>query len=651
MSNTIDLFQILPTLTPSANDVLQAELLCTQILQSSDATLDLRPGTALYDLVIRPTATLTATLRAGLNYYNSQDSIPNISNTTDTTIVDQLLGNWFSVRNTGTYASINARLYFAIQKSVTIPTGAAFSPDGVNVFSVPQTLTFSPSALTFDAASNEYYVDVSMTARTAGTSSNLSGGGLIYFTNFDAYFLRGIINYLETAAIDTETNLQFLQRTQSGISTRNLINRPSIAYNLSTLFPALTINNIASFGMADPQMVRDLVQVLPPGSSKPIWIHIGGMVDIYCNTPLEIQSLQLTLDANGSATLTGPYLKVTRSTVSAGSSPDTAPVYLTVPVLAIDWANNIASVSTGQAHGYTTGDSVTIQGAPYGFNGTFNVTVTGAQAFTYPLNNPGVSATTATGMTAGVPVPFTVTPTNRYILPISSIISSGTVATVTSDNHPVQPNRYLTFNGTMNGVYRVEAVIDENTFTIVSTDGSTIVVPGGGYGAFYVDPAQDYGFSQQQTLTLSAGPTYANQTFSVNMLYWSQLDSYQNYVSSTTAKILCANQLIRGFNVYILSLNVVSYTGVAPNSVTVQTAAQNYINSLLPGQAFIMADLVTYLSAAGINEVQTPIGVNYVLYNTDMTEPITGSTTDIIAPPDTTYVFAIGSVTTSGAPI
>jgi head-tail adaptor len=59
-----------------------------------------------------------------------------------------------------------------------------------------------------------------------------------------------------------------------------------------------------------------------------------------------------------------------------------------------------ATVTTAAAHGYATGDYVTIAGAtPAGFNGKFPVTVTGSTTFTYAVSS-GLSTPAAGTITA-----------------------------------------------------------------------------------------------------------------------------------------------------------------------------------------------------------------------------------------------------------
>jgi hypothetical protein len=59
-------------------------------------------------------------------------------------------------------------------------------------------------------------------------------------------------------------------------------------------------------------------------------------------------------------------------------------------VTAMTWSGGIVTVTVA-GHGYATGNVVTIAGVtPAGYNGTYSVTVTGANTFTYALaSNPG----------------------------------------------------------------------------------------------------------------------------------------------------------------------------------------------------------------------------------------------------------------------
>lgn len=71
------------------------------------------------------------------------------------------------------------------------------------------------------------------------------------------------------------------------------------------------------------------------------------------------------------------------------------------------WASGVVTVETDSAHGFVTGAYVDISGfTPAGYNGTFPVTVTGANAFTYALaTNPGVQTLAGTAAASGGALP------------------------------------------------------------------------------------------------------------------------------------------------------------------------------------------------------------------------------------------------------
>jgi hypothetical protein len=91
------------------------------------------------------------------------------------------------------------------------------------------------------------------------------------------------------------------------------------------------------------------------------------------------------------------------------SSPADLAAITALPVVntSLTWASSVVTVVTAAAHGWTTGDaiSVKISGAtPIGYNGTFLATVVNATTFTYPLvSNPGA------GVGAGSSTLFDVT--------------------------------------------------------------------------------------------------------------------------------------------------------------------------------------------------------------------------------------------------
>lgn len=430
-----DLYSIIPGLQPTAQELLEAELLCKQILEARFPELELREGTGLRDLVLRPSALLLALINKAATYYFTQNSLNGIDDSTPTEILDSILSNWFLARNIGTRSVISARLYFARKKNVSVSSDNYFSTDNTYKFFPPESISYSAESLSYDSYSNEYYIDVDLEAEKEGLQYNLSSGSLLYFANFDPYFLRAEINYLKSESIISETNNEFITRSKTAISTRNLINQPSIDARLREAFNYIT--RLVSIGMGDPEMIRDQIKAMfedeayrpstnmirdnstitvtmpnhgytsgqkisvingfpvdyngefnitvidnvsftyeittTPGGiiqlpdivaiNLPVYIHNGGMVDIYCSDKLANSSIQLTTDDFGQATVTGPVYNLIRSAISAGDDPDTIPLSIDRDVASVSIAGTTATVTTTVPHTYQIGDKVTIAGA------------------------------------------------------------------------------------------------------------------------------------------------------------------------------------------------------------------------------------------------------------------------------------------------
>lgn len=567
-----DLYSIVPGLQLTADELMQAELVAQQILQAQFPDLDLRQGTALRDLVIRPTATLLGLINKGLNYYFIQNTISGINDNSPSDLLDSILSNWFLTRKLGTNAVINARLYFARQKNISLTADVFFSPDNALKYYPTQSFVLPSGALTYDMNSDEYYVDVDLVAEAAGPSYNISTGSLLYFTNFDPYFLRAEINFLKLEASDAETNSQFIQRAQTAISTRNLINVPSIISNLQENFTS--ISQIQPIGMSDPEMIRDVVYTYPPQLGVPVPIHIGGTVDIYCKSALLSSIIQLTADPTGRVQIIGPVYKVIRSDISGGSGNDTIP---------------------------------------------FNT-------------------------------PFTLSNNYTLVQTVTSISVSNGVATVTLNNHGLLPNREVVFTGVNQAEYNNTAFMitgtTQNTFTFnapsTNQPTGTIIVTA-------VDPAHDYGLSHRQTLNIDFGNAFSTGTASFEIYYFDAIDDVQVYLDDSTNRVLSADLIAREFNTYLLDVSITGYNGPAPDYSTVLPVVQGYIDSLIPGQTFILADLQNALGAAGITGIKTPISVTWTLYTRDLMTPKTGTITDYLNPNDRTAVFTLENLTTANA--
>lgn len=641
-----NLYSIIQGLEVSADEIMQAELLAERILEAKYPDLDLRQGTGLRDLVIRPSATLLAMMNRALAYYFSQNTLTGVTDSSPTEIVDNILSNWFLERKAGKKSVINARMYFATKKNVSIGTETFFSPDNTKKFYPLTTYSFSPSDLIYESFSGEYYADIDLVADKEGSEYDLTSGSLLYFSNFDPYFLRGEINYLQEMATVTETNTQFISRAKTAISTRNLINVPSIDAKLKENFDYIT--SVTSVGFGDPEMYRDRILVTTPYTLDPVLIHIGGKTDVYTRVPLEIQVYQYPTDVNGVCSIQGPYLEIARSTFSGGSSEDTLPMNRQKPIEALV-ASGTTATATITGHGFLVGEVVTISGAtPAEYNGSFTIKgVSDPNTFTFILATAPASAASGT-IIASVPVRFTVRYPSQVTLP-ATLTKSGDSVTLTCVNHGAMAGRYVGIKGAnpvgFNGYFKIQSVT-KDTITVTNTNGTLPATPLAEPSIVVVNPMSDAGLSPNQLIEVDFGPAYANKTVSFTVTGYQGLAGIQNFLTSQDRRVLASDPLARGYNVYRLTIHIVGYNGAAPSSALCGQVATSYMESLDPGAPFIMADLISKLNDNGVETIKTPIGISYRYFNRDNIPYQTGTITDFLDPQDSTAIFMLENLTT-----
>ena len=110
--------------------------------------------------------------------------------------------------------------------------------------------------------------------------------------------------------------------------------------------------------------------------------------------------------------------------------------------------------------------------------------------------------------------------------------------------------------------------------------------------------------------------------------------------------LICADLLARGFNLCFLDIVITSYTGVAPDATLCTTTTQTYIDSLNPGEPFVMSDLLSGLYSAGVKTIQTPVTIAYNKYWKDLFPNTTGIIADFMDPADPLNIFMINTVAT-----
>ena len=635
-----DLYSVIPALSPTSDEIVAAELLAKQILEAQFPDLDLREGTGLRDLVLRPTSYAFALLKKATDYYFANNTLAGVNDTTDTEIIDDLLSNWFMYRHTGTNAVIAARLYFAAQKNVTLPASTYFSPDNSLRFFPSSTQTYNASAMSWDSYSNEWYLDVQLTGESAGTTYNIGSGSLLYFGNFDPYFLHAEINYLSQSATDAETNTSFISRSQSAISTRNLINIPSVTSNLQAEFNTLT--RIQTVGMGDSDMIRDQIKaVIDPESPRLITALTS--VSTTATATLVNHGFQVGQIINVSGAVPTAYNgqfsvtsliginQFTYTLLSTAASVSVLPLVqsYTAPCL----------VHTGGKVDVYVGDSVssTIVQVTTDQNGRalipgpiYSVVRSGVTGGSLPDTLPftstvPVSASSFDGGLTGLQV-TTSTPhglTNGAVVAVSGVIQTKTITSLSclnlvvtgvSTGHGLSSGMLVTVAGvtptSYNGTYSI-TVVDANTFTYV-VPGNILVV---GSGTMVItNPAVDGNFSISSvgtsTFSVLMSPIWAGATNNFTTVSITYTPAYTVTSPHLTTATLTS---LTGSGTFATA--TLSNHGLAVNRyVTISGATPNYYNGTFKVTAVTGTNQFQY--NAGVPLLTAATGTLHCTYTT-----------------------------------
>lgn len=304
-----NLYQVLQGIQVSRDEIIQAETFSRQYLRPYYPDLDLREGIALSDLVIRPFATLLAMANKGFTFYFENNTQAGVTDETPEDMVDKIMSNFFITRNLGDSAVVRTRLYFISgDRNVYIPSTATFSTDNVIFFKPSTDVQILSSEFEYDGGRDEYYYDLDLISTTQEVEASLESGDFIYHSTIDPYFLQASVLFLKKRALPKETNTQFLDRSETAISTRNLINDPSIDSIIRQEFNE--VFDVVPVGYGDDEMKRDSAVVLNPITLLPEVLHMGGKVDVYVNADLEEEAYDAVTDANGVVDIPGMSLNV-----------------------------------------------------------------------------------------------------------------------------------------------------------------------------------------------------------------------------------------------------------------------------------------------------------------------------------------------------
>jgi hypothetical protein len=279
--------------TISQTDLRDAEAFLVGFLKEKVPEGNYEAGSAIRDLMVTGFATMYAFLRGEVDRVSARQSLLRIQEelTDEEDIkqsVNEILSNWFVTRKGGTYVTVSARVHLQRRIPRTISVRSEFfktaaqkfvlNTDGTD-FAISEDAQFP----VYDTKGQlvEYVADIPLRASAPGASYKTEPGR---FMRVVAPIGLSDLIYAETVVSseggnDVESTDQLLQRADTVISVRNLVNNRSCDVTLQNEFPL--IEETMTVGMGEPEMVRDV----PKELGAHMLLHVGGCYDTYVTLP------------------------------------------------------------------------------------------------------------------------------------------------------------------------------------------------------------------------------------------------------------------------------------------------------------------------------------------------------------------------------
>ena len=284
------------TIEITAADVTAAEELLATVVSEQVDSGRYTEGTALRDLVIKGLAVVSAQFRKEAAEVQASQSLLRLRALARTTAgasdaavadaTDAVLSNWFLTRNTGDFSRGIVQIVVSRKQDYAIPRDSRFFYDKNLAFfpDYDTDIVISASEVTpiVDGRGNiaAYSFTLNLIAGKTGRGYDVFPATWAGTGNFSSFVLRVSNSEQFQGGLNQESTDRLIQRSDTAIAVRNLINPRSISATLQERFKSVA--RLISLGMGDPEMQRDEKFEAATG----VRLHMGGYFDIYLELPV-----------------------------------------------------------------------------------------------------------------------------------------------------------------------------------------------------------------------------------------------------------------------------------------------------------------------------------------------------------------------------
>ncbi len=220
-------------------------------------TLNIAQTAALEDTLISPMRVFMEPLAREVKLVKlRQGVVANVERLSDDE-VDAGMANFFESRRAGGYARGIVRVYFTAPTTVNFTLIQVASTRGGLRFLPQPAQSFTADNMVLNREGQEFYCDVTYVAEKRGDEYNVDRNEIISIANLPAAARVRNPNRFESGT-PRETSIDFVARTESKLSDRNLTTSRGIFSELTDNFPG--VRRIQVIGFKDPEMLRDIVK-------------------------------------------------------------------------------------------------------------------------------------------------------------------------------------------------------------------------------------------------------------------------------------------------------------------------------------------------------------------------------------------------------
>ena len=330
------------------SDRTKAEQTLLDQIRTAYPYLDLREGTALRDLLIRPDAHIFSLFSKEAELQRDRSSLVsliegfNSGKGIDTDDLNRILTNFNMAGKLGTAAKGYVVVRVTDPRTYVVSEGSVFETITGLQFSADSTTTYSPGINSMRGPKGVYKADgyycfiVPVTCLTAGSVGNIAKNTVLYFKSAFTGFISASAYADFSGGSDVEGIESLGNRIKAALSLRGLITKTSVEAVLRDRFDAglNPIVDVSVAGFGDPVQIRD--------RHNPFGISVGGRADVYVRNftaaPVTALTIECTFDS-----ATGDYV------TSIG--PDDAPGMLCIDSVSDAGSDALASYDYSVSYG------------------------------------------------------------------------------------------------------------------------------------------------------------------------------------------------------------------------------------------------------------------------------------------------------------